>query len=174
MDGFVYFLDPTRMNKSNRKSSAAGTTGKLGLNDQIEALTNFYEEMCDMRRRSPGSRIDVPVAVCISKIDLLPGHCRDFIRELRSTRDQPPTLQLLQHRSELCKKQLPMIFPGWDVERTLTERFGNNYLFFPLTPVSLEEGELGNENLNNRTIAPFGILDPICWLLHAQGYRMFD
>jgi hypothetical protein len=40
--------------------------------------------------------------------------------------------------------------------------------------VSLEEGELGKDDLASRTDAPFGIMDPLQWLLHAHGYCMFD
>jgi hypothetical protein len=172
MDGFFYFLDPTQLHRGGR--GLPGAPASLSIKEQIAALTNFYEEMCNERKQPAGARLDVPVAVCISKIDLLPAHSWELVRELRSTRGQEPSLHILHYRSELCRKRLPMMFPGWNVERTLNERFGKNYLFFPLTPVSLEEGELGKGDLASRTDAPFGIMDPIQWLLHAHGYCMFD
>ena len=43
-----------------------------------------------------------------------------------------------------------------------------------MTPVGLEESELGVTSLANRTIAPFGVVEPILWLLHMHGYCMLD
>jgi hypothetical protein len=74
----------------------------------------------------------------------------------------------------MCERVLSVMFPGWDLARTLRENFGSNYLFFPLTPVGLVEKELGVEDLTQRTIAPFGVLGPILWLLHMHGYSMFN
>lgn len=41
-------------------------------------------------------------------------------------------------------------------------------MFFPLTPVGLEG--CGQTDLNLRTIAPFGLLEPLLWLLERSGY----
>lgn len=65
------------------------------------------------------------------------------------------------------------MFPGWDVERTLRANFGTRFMFFPLTPVGIEEGELGVESLDQRIRAPFGVLEPLLWLLHMHGYSVF-
>jgi hypothetical protein len=170
MDGFVLFLDPTQVR-------GGGTD--LTIREQIKALYNFHDDMRDMRALDPGKSIPMPVAVCISKLDLLVTKnpfgslARPWIRELLKTESRLVTLQTLRQRSRMCERVLSVMFPGWDLARTLRENFGTNYLFFPLTPVGLVEKELGVEDLTQRTIAPFGVLEPILWLLHMHGYTMF-
>ena len=60
-DGFPLFLDPTQVTR----------TARSNLEAQIKALSQFVEEMHAMRGIPMEKRIDLPVAVCISKIDLL-------------------------------------------------------------------------------------------------------
>jgi hypothetical protein len=171
MDGFVLFLDPTQVR---------GGGNALTIREQIKALHAFHEDVRDMRTMDPGKAIPMPVAVCISKLDLLVTKnpfgslARAWIRELLKTESRLITLRTLQQRSRMCERVLSVMFPGWDLARTLRENFGSNYLFFPLTPVGLVEKELGVEDLTQRTIAPFGVLEPILWLLHMHGYSMFN
>ena len=79
-------------------------------------------------------------------------------------------LALIHRRSQLCARAIPMMFPGWNVERTLRENFGGRYMFFPMSAVGLEGAELGVEDLSRRTITPFGMIEPLLWLLHMHGY----
>ncbi len=60
------------------------------------------------------------------------------------------------------------IWPGWQIERTIHDLFGGRYLFFPLTPVGLD-GQ-GESDLTQRTICPFGLIEPLLWLLEMNGY----
>ncbi len=167
MDGFLLFLDPTQVSRQ-------GPTP--GLDAQINRLSSFHAEMRDIRGLDVGDRIDVPIAVCVSKVDLLlarnplRGQARPLLNRLRETMGWPPTLDLLKERSQSIAEMLPRMFPGWDVIKTLHEGFGDRFLFFPMTPVGMEEGELGIEDLRQRTIVPFGILEPVLWLMHMRGY----
>ncbi len=171
MDGFVLFLDPTQVH---------GGGSDLSIRDQINQLGRFYEELCDIRGLAVGQKVPTPVAVCISKLDLLKtknpmaGQAIPWLRTLRETMGRPVDLALLHTRSRLCEEQLHLIFPSWDVPRTLREKFGNRFLFFPLTPVGLEESELGVTDLARRTIVPFGVLEPVLWLLQMHGYRVLS
>ena len=67
---------------------------------------------------------------------------------------------------------LPTLFAGSNITKTLEDQFGKRFLFFPMTPVGMEESELGVEDLARRTFAPFGVLEPIQWLLHMRGYSI--
>ncbi|HYT92999.1 MAG TPA: hypothetical protein VEL76_30050 [Gemmataceae bacterium] len=169
MEGFVLFLDPTQIH-------GGGALGDLSMEDQIRAVANFCAEMRKIRHLSPRDRLNLPVAVCISKLDLLGdknSKWADWIKELLKTEHQPITLQLLRQRSRLCEEQLPLMFPGWNIRRTLKESFGGRCLFFPMTPVSLIEEDLGETDLRKRRgIVPFGIMEPILWLLHMHGYNI--
>ena len=65
MDGFMVFFDPTQI--YGPEAGKANAT----LEDQVRALANFYQQMADVRGLEPGTRISNPVAICISKFDLL-------------------------------------------------------------------------------------------------------
>jgi len=61
-----------------------------------------------------------------------------------------------------------LIWPGWEIEKVVSDVFGGRCIFFPLTPVGLNES--GETDLSRRTISPLGILHPLMWLLHMIGY----
>jgi len=165
MDGFVFFLDPTQSVK-----------------EQQAILKLFAEEMRALRDLKPEVPIHLPVAVCLSKLDLLPsqtafsGRARPWLRRLRATAVGPATLATLEDRSRLAREALVTLFPGLPIEKDLRDTFGENFLFFPLTPVGLADGELEGPavaDLRRRAVEPFGIAEPILWLLHRHGYRVF-
>jgi hypothetical protein len=165
-DGFILFLDPTQVSAQSGSSLEA----------QVQALTQFAEEMHAIRGVPRESTIAMPIAVCVSKMDLLltksPMGSQAFtpVELLRSSMTQKLDLSLIHQRSQLCSSMLPQMFPGWNIERALRENFGNRYMFFPMSAVGLEQEELGIEELSQRTIAPVGIIEPILWLLHMNGY----
>jgi hypothetical protein len=167
MEGFLLFPDPTQVGKQG---------SSVGIDYQVRALMKFYEDMRLMRDLDEGQKIDVPIAVCLSKLDLLMKHnpmgqaARRWLRVIRETQHMPLTLETLAYRSQLCQEVLPSMFPAWNIVRTLQEHFGNRYFFFPMTPVGLEE--LDKPNLQDRVHIPFGVFEPILWLLHMHGYHV--
>jgi hypothetical protein len=169
MDGFFLFLDPTQVH---------GRGKTAGIEYQNRVLSKFNDEMRNMRRLEIGDRLRVPVAVCISKLDLLTTlsplrtQAVPWLKSLRATlaNGGPVSLDVLRERSRLCEDVLPVMFPGWNIKKTLYENFGDRFLFFPMTPVGIEESELGIQDLRRRTFAPFGVLEPILWLMHMHGY----
>jgi hypothetical protein len=181
-DGFFYFLDPTKIHRTPGRGSAAGTPGDEGgtLQEQISALTKYRTKIARVRKVELNRPIDLPIAVCISKLDLLvtrnPMHeqARGWLRDLRATADRPPTLGLIRRRSRMVAQVFQVMFPNWNLEADLRKNFGTRYMFFPMSPVGIEEDELGEENLMNRTFAPFGLFEPLLWLLHMHGYCVFD
>jgi hypothetical protein len=80
------------------------------------------------------------------------------------------SLEIVERRSDAIRRLRDTIWPGWQIEKQVHELFGGRCLFFPLTPVGLTE--LGVEDLGQRTIQPYGILDPLMWLLHMNGYNV--
>jgi hypothetical protein len=81
------------------------------------------------------------------------------------------SLSSLEARSKLVADLHDTIWPGWQIERKIHDLFGGRYLFFPLTPVGIDGR--GEEDLSQRTIAPRGLLEPLLWLLHMNGYPVF-
>ena len=94
----------------------------------------------------------------------------DLVTDLRKSMMRRVNLALIHERSQLCAGAMPLMFPGWNLERMLRENFGGRYMFFPMSSVGLEGAELGIEDLSQRTIAPFGTIEPLLWLLHMHGY----
>jgi hypothetical protein len=160
-DGFFFFLDPSAPSEM-----------------QSAALNNFRQDLRVLKKLRAGRRIHTPVALCVTKIDLLvnapyarTGNAiNDFYSEL-SRVDQssaPLSLELIRRRSALVAQLRDVIWPNWEIERQVRGLFGERFMFFPVTPVGLNE--LGEKDLGKRTINPYGILEPLMWLLHMNGY----
>ncbi len=173
MDGFMLFLDPTQL---------YGDGANVTLDQQLGMLDQFLDHMRRARQVPVGEVIPVPVAVCIPKFDLLVSdnpigrQSVRYIRELLENLSPPPrqtTLEVLRERSDLVEQMLPLMFPGADIRRIVEGYFGRQILFFPMSSVSLFEHELGVRNLEERTMAPWGVAEPIIWLMHMHGYEVF-
>ena len=161
-DGYLFFLDPTYPTAP-----------------QAKALADFREDLRLLQAVKTGKRIRTPVALCVSKIDMLggPGSASgsgdwigQFFQDL--ARIDPSgdaiTLDVIEARSRLVARLRETIWPGWQVERQVRELFGGRFMFFPLSPVGLEGR--GESDLSLRTISPFGLLEPLLWLLQMNGY----
>lgn len=159
-DGFFFFLDPTEPSES-----------------QAEALAGFREDVRQIKGVRAGRQLQTPVALCVSKIDLMinepygdpggEGVIGNFYRDLGNI-GWEMSLEAIRKRSELVAQLRDTVWPGWQIERQIDELFGGRVMFFPLTPVGLDEP--GEIDLTRRTIAPLGLLDPLMWLLHMNGY----
>ena len=174
-DGFLYFLDPTQ------------ESGK-----QIEALNAIRQDLFAMGQFRP------PVALCVTKIDCLEVHSDDLgrppirreedkdgksyvdkwfekLRDIAPT-DDKITEDILDARSDLGRKLCEKVWPGLGLE-TLVHNFSRGRCkYFPLTPVALDnpENHVPGQPLDERDIDPFGIVEPLVWLLHMNGYPILD
>lgn len=165
-DGFFFFLDPTEPSET-----------------QVQALVNFRDDLRLIKRLKPGQTLRTPVALIVSKIDLMvteayadsegngDGVVGKFYRELGDV-GWDLNLRSIEARSRLVAQLRDTIWPGWDIERSIDDLFGGRHLFFPLSPVGLNEP--GERDLSRRTIAPVGLFQPLLWLLHMNGYQVLD
>ena len=157
-DGYFFFLDPTK------------TT-----DEQSRELAGFRQDVRIVKGLKAGQQIRCPVALCVPKIDLLPGQnfargsnlVDRFYEELRDI-GWGMDLAAIQRRSNLMRRLRNDIWPNWEIERQIDDLFGGRYMFFPLSPVGMNEP--GVEDLRQRTISPVGILHPMMWLLHMNGF----
>lgn len=166
-DGFLFFLDPTFPSEP-----------------QAQALADFREDLRLVKGIKAGQPISVPVALCVSKIDILAGQAYSapdgsdpiarFYEELAriDPSGESVALSVIDARSQLTARLRETIWPGWQVERQVHDLFGGRYKFFPLTPVGLDG--VGETDLSLRTISPFGLLEPLVWLLEMNGYPVLD
>lgn len=173
MDGFMLFLDPTQL---------YGDGANVTLDQQLQMLDEFLAHMRKERKIPVGESIPVPVAVCVPKFDLLlsdnpiGGQSVQYIRELTENLNPPPkqvTYDVIRERSDLVEQMLPLMFPGADIREIVEGYFGKQVMFFPMSSVSLFEHELGVHEMDRRSMAPFGVAEPMMWLLHMHGYEVF-
>ena len=166
-DGFFFFLDPT-----------------CPSGPQEKALADFREDVRSVTGVKSSRRNRAPVAICISKIDLLAGQSHAlpdggdasswFYEELGKIdpTGEAMTAGVIRARSRLLRGLRDAIWPDWRIEEQIGDLFGGRYMFFPLTPVGLDG--LGETDLSLRTISPFGLLEPLLWLLEMNGYRVLQ
>lgn len=181
MDGFLYFLDPTGSFPPEGRHAPAVDTAIATPERQNEVLRHFREQLRLARDIPVGQPVKLPVAICITKTDLLskiarPG--RDafcaFVSELQKigSGQRGPTLDAIRGRHELFLSRRELFFPGWNIEEQFDELFAGGFMFFPLTSVGFDKDELGEEDLTRRTYKPFGIIEPVLWLLHMNGFKV--
>jgi hypothetical protein len=159
-DGFFFFLDPTEPSET-----------------QSQALAGFREDLRRIKDIRAGKQVHVPIALCVSKLDLMVsqsyadphggGAIEKLYRDLGEL-GWDMSVETIEARSKLMSRLRDTVWPGWQIERQIDDLFGGRFLFFPLTPVGLDG--LGERDLTRRTIAPVGLLEPLLWLLHMNGY----
>jgi hypothetical protein len=166
-DGYFFFLDPT-----------------FPTEPQMKALNDFREDLRLVKGVKSGRSIRAPVALCVTKIDLLANQAYAlpggndaigrFYDQLAHIDPSGESLRLgvLEARSRLTARLRETIWPGWQIERQVHDLFGGRYMFFPLTPVGLDGR--GETDLSLRTISPFGLLEPLLWLLQMNGYPVLE
>jgi hypothetical protein len=165
-DGYFFLLDPTDT-----------------IERQQETLDEFRDRARSVRRLSVGRKLQTPVALCLTKLDMLLSQpytagggdelVLRFYRELGDI-GWGIDVESMEARSRLVSKVKDVIWPGWQIERQIRELFGERYLFFPMTPVGLNgiESLAADElmDLSRRVIQPVGLVDPLLWLIHMNGY----
>jgi hypothetical protein len=157
-DGFLYFLDPTQSG------------------DQYQRLMEFHSQLKEEAGVNNNKKsLDKPVAVVLSKIDLVDQGNDVFMDSLHETLTASTiNLNLIYARSQYVVDHLQHIFPEWDVERRLREVFGEKYCFFPTSTVSITPNEDGVDEDERRFKKPIGVVEPLMWLLHMRGCRVFE
>jgi hypothetical protein len=163
-DGFFFFLDPTEPSET-----------------QSQALAGFREDLRRIKGLHAGKQVHVPIALCVSKIDLMVnqpytdphggGAIEKFYRDLGEL-GWELNVDTIEARSKLMGQLRDTVWPGWQIERQIDDLFGGRFLFFPLPPVGLDG--LGDRDLTRRTIAPVGLIEPLLWLLHMNGYPVLN
>jgi hypothetical protein len=159
-EGFFFFLDPTAPDQ-----------------EQAKSLARFREHICAIKGIAVGEVIRTPVALCVSKIDLMSsqlyadsdgGGIIDKFYDRLAKIGWQTNMKSIKARSDLVARLSNTIWPGWRITREITDLFGGRFMFFPLTPIGLEGAR--ETDLANRVISPLGLLDPLLWLLHMNGY----
>lgn len=170
MDGFLMFFDPTQM-----YGDVVDGEATLALEDQLAALHQVYQDMMDARGLTPGRPVPVPVAVCVSRFDLVAtrspmgGQALPFLTRPATELDPPGsriTRRVLRERSRVVEQMPPFMLPGADRRKILRDYFGDQFLFFPTSDRGLAAPAGG------RAQSTYGMVEPLPWLLPMHGYRV--
>ncbi len=125
----------------------------------------------------------MPVALCITKIDKMveqpyaSPEGEDAITEFfRDLREIDPTgnalnLKVIEARSKLTSQLRDTIWPGFEIERLLHDAFGGRCMLFPTAAFGLEN--LGAPD-DQKDLVAFGVVEPLLWLLHMNGYPVLN
>ena len=99
---------------------------------------------------------------------------QQFFSDLHSVDDSgnSMSLKVLLEKSRLVSQLRDQIWPNWEIERQIRGLFGDRVMFFPMTPVGLNNP--GEIDPSQRTNNPYGILQPLMWLMHMNGYPVLD
>jgi len=169
-DGYLFFLDPT-----------------LPAEPQQKALNDFAEDVKILKGLEGGRTIQVPVAICVSKIDLLcnqhfadpnnpisGGVIGQFYREVGELDPNGTdfSLKTIDAFSEMMQRYTSIIWPGWNINQAVDRLFDGRFRYFPLSPVGIQS--LGADDLDGVVQVPYRVIHPLLWLLHMNGYKVLN
>ncbi len=150
---------------------------------QYELLTQFLNTLATFRGKSTGECIDIPVAVCVTKLDCLVhsssplAHAHQWLAELNKSAEEPLNLRTIRWRSDHIAAVADQIFMGGSLKHLLASRFGSRVMLFPMSAIGIDENCLATMSTNpplQPNQSPFGILEPFYWLLYMNGYNVFE
>jgi len=153
-NGLVFFVDPLRTDRS-----------------PMEVISVLIREIQVSGKLSMTAHLKIPLAVCLSRIDLLREslptvEATRWLQFLRDTANDPANLQTLRTRSSVCEEILRNLSSA-NLAHLLRQNF-SQVMFFPLTALGLDEPASGTSVSSARA---FGVIEPILWLLEMNGYK---
>lgn len=183
-NGIVFFLDVINIDKSqidftNRKNNKLDQllmTNNYDTQFQTDVIVGkTYADFVIARDLTEPNPLDLPVAICLSKIDLLPfqgplkgSYGKKFLKELENCKHPANkwSLSTIMNRSDIIRNYLPLIFANKGMIEIFDQKFGSNYLFFPVANRGLDPDLSFGD--------PFGVMEPLLWLQHMHGFNVFD
>ena len=183
-NGIVYLLDVMNVDKSqidftnwkNNKQDPLLRTNNNDTQYQTDEIAGkTYADFVIARNLTEPNPLDIPVAICLSKIDLLPfqgpmkgSYGKKFLKELENCKHPANrwSLSTIMDRSDIIRNYLPLIFANKGMIEIFDQKFGSNYMFFPVANRGLDPDLSFGD--------PFGVMEPLLWLQHMHGFNVFD
>lgn len=182
--GIVYLLDVMNVDKSqidftnwknNRMDNLLINNNNDTQYQTDEIVGKTYADFVIARNLTEPNPLDLPVAICLSKIDLLPfqgplkgPYGKKFLKELENCKHPANkwSLSIIMDRSDIIRNYLPLIFANKGMIEIFDQKFGSNYMFFPVANRGLDPDLSFGD--------PFGVMEPLLWLQHMHGFNVFD
>ena len=161
-DAFLFFIDPT-----------------YPWEPQAAALERFNSDLRTQKQIQQWRSLRLPIALCLTKIDLLPtipnwenawGKAAKFYADMEKIDPTGEGLSksIIEQRSALVDELRKDIWPDWDMDAQIKKLFGGRHMYFPMTAVGLEGS--GETDLAVRTLSPFGLAEPLYWVMEMNGF----
>ncbi|NUQ62866.1 MAG: DUF4062 domain-containing protein [Pirellulales bacterium] len=160
IDGLMFFYDVTQPAEP-----------------QIRALQKIAADYRSRAKRATSKSLKLPVAVCLTKIDLLvdrhsgrPGI--EWFYHALSTIDwdtDAGSRRRIEARSAAALSCITLLEPSLD--RVLKSLFGEVYRYFPISALGLERQSDSREERFPAHFQPYGVMEPLLWLLDLLRYR---
>lgn len=184
-NGLVWFVDPTLDDPKYHS----------------ECLSRLSTCLSTMRNKMPEQPW---IAICLTKIDWLLAQNRnvgtdqrlssetsaeyDQVQEWKAiSRDLGQiqrftvagSMQRINACSQWTRRVCRLLWAQWecDIEEQLRAICGDRFEFFPVSAVGITDlgrADLNTCSLEGRTIEPFGVLEPVFWLIHVNGYPVWQ
>ena len=166
-DAIVFLVDPLELAGAEPSlSGAARARGGANHGDPDSDPINVISRVTErLRAVRPGRRIDVPVAVALSKIDALQPSLE---RQSPLHRARVPTGTLDLDDREAVHEQVRALLEEWQVgmiDRYLSQTYAD-YAFFALSALG---GVPEPDRVGPGGIRPYRVEDPLLWLLYRFG-----
>ncbi|WP_121002697.1 hypothetical protein [Saccharothrix australiensis] len=162
-EGIVLLLDPVQMPKVRE---LVGATAKTGFTEQLHVVNRLGELLRERRRGTAGERLRTPLAVALTKVDLL----RDTFGP------ESPLRQPSRHDGgydEADGRDVHEEVRGWldrwydpAFDRTVANAF-RTYRYFGLS--ALGAAPVSGTRLSPAGVHPYRLEDPMLWLLARFG-----
>ena len=182
-NGIVIFLDPISIDSKqieftdwkNNYTNFLLANNNYDTQYQTNIINKTYSDFILERKLTELNSLDLPVAICLSKIDLLPfqgplkgTYGEKFLKELENCKHPANkwSLSTIMDRSDIIRNYLPLIFANKGMIEIFDQNFGSNYMFFPVANRGLDPDLSFGD--------PFGVMEPLLWLQHMHGFNVLD
>lgn len=182
-NGIVLFLDPISIDSKqieftdwkNNFTDFVLVNNNYDTQYQTNIINKTYADFIIARDLAEPNPLDLPVAICLSKIDLLPfqgplkgTYGEKFLTEIENCKHPANkwSLTTIMKRSNLIRDYLPLIFAHKGMIEIFDQKFGSNYMFFPVANRGLDPDLSFGD--------PFGVMEPLLWLQHMHGFNVLD
>jgi hypothetical protein len=172
-DAIVLLLDPLKIDEVRRVLQGEVQQGELG-GDGVQLLSNLLDHI---KRTSETARCEVPIAVTLSKVDILqklsnsPSDLRRFMRRPGSPLQRDPSMTRPRYDSKdggLLHAEIDSLLSnlmGQRLRNVLREGADTYHYFAVSTLGDDTEGDA----IDAAGIAPYRILDPVKWILSLES-----
>ncbi|MCW2917375.1 MAG: hypothetical protein JWN52_5443 [Actinomycetia bacterium] len=164
-DAIIFLVDPLELAGADSALSDGSAPSDDPDSEPINVLARVTESLRQRHEVRPGDRLQVPVAVALTKIDAL-GPAVRRQSALHRSRGLPGRLDLDDR--EAVHEQVRSLLEDWQAGQ-LSRYLEQQYREYALFGLSALGGRPQNDQVASGGVRPHRVEDPLLWLLHRFG-----